>query len=114
MRARAVGSGVDPGDPAELHLLADLVGVPHDHRLEELAPGALGLATLARRLSFTEVRGPGAAAIRLEGADGGSATGEARASENEDPVAIAEKCSGDGLRGVRIHIDLTTTPSISG
>jgi hypothetical protein len=66
------------------------------------------------RFTFSEVRGPGAAAIRLEGADGGSATGEARASEDEDPVEIAERCGAEGLRSVRIHIDLATTPSISG
>ena len=66
------------------------------------------------RFRFSEVRGPGTAAVRLEGADGGSATGEARVSEDEDPARIAAKCGGDGLRQVRIHIDLATTPSISG
>jgi hypothetical protein len=63
---------------------------------------------------FSEIRGPGTAAVRLEGADGGSAAGAARVSENEDPAEIAQKCGGDGLRAVRIHIDLATTPSISG
>jgi hypothetical protein len=63
---------------------------------------------------FSEVRGPGVAAIRLEGSGGGSAAGEARASEKEDPAEILEKCGGQGLRQVRIHIDLATTPSISG
>jgi hypothetical protein len=66
------------------------------------------------RFRFSEVRGPGAGAIRLEGASGGSAAGEARVSEEEDPLRIAEKCGGKGLRSVRIHIDIATTPSISG
>jgi hypothetical protein len=63
---------------------------------------------------FSEARGPGAAAIRLEGARGGSATGAARVSEDEDPARIAQACSGSGLRQVRIRIDLATTPAISG
>jgi hypothetical protein len=66
------------------------------------------------RFRFSEVRGPGTAAVRLEGEGGGSATGEARVSEDEDPARIAAKCGGDGLRRVRIDIDLATTPSISG
>jgi hypothetical protein len=66
------------------------------------------------RFRFSETRGPGTAAIRLEGAAGGSAAGEARASETEDPVEIAQRCGGAGVRSVRIHIDLATTPSISG
>jgi hypothetical protein len=63
---------------------------------------------------FSEVRGPGFGAITLDGADGGSAAGEARVSEDEDPLEIADKCSGKGLRQVRIDIDLATTPTISG
>jgi hypothetical protein len=66
------------------------------------------------RFRFSEVRGPGTAAVRLEGAGGGSAAGEARVSEDEDPARIAERCGGAGLREVRIHIDIATTPSISG
>jgi hypothetical protein len=66
------------------------------------------------RFRFSEVRGPGVAAVRLEGVAGGSAAGEARASEEEDPVAIAQKCSGAGLAEVRIRIDLATTPALSG
>jgi hypothetical protein len=66
------------------------------------------------RFRFSEVRGPGVAAVRLEGVAGGSAAGEARVSEEEDPVAIAQKCSGAGLAEVRIDIDLATTPEISG
>jgi hypothetical protein len=66
------------------------------------------------RFRFTEVRGPGAGAIRLDGAGGGSATGIAAVSADEDPVAIAQKCSGDGLRRVRTDIDIATTPSMAG
>jgi hypothetical protein len=66
------------------------------------------------RFRFSEVRGPGTAAVRLEGTGGGSAAGEARVSEDEDPARIAEKCGGAGLREVRIHIDLATTPFITG
>jgi hypothetical protein len=66
------------------------------------------------RFLFSEVRGPGVAAVRLEGARGGSAAGEARVSEEEDPVQIAQQCSGPGLRSVRIDIDIATTPSLSG
>jgi hypothetical protein len=63
---------------------------------------------------FSEVRGPGAGAIRLEGARGGGATGAARVSDDEDPVRIAEACSGTGLRQVRIEIDIATAPAIAG
>jgi hypothetical protein len=63
---------------------------------------------------FSEVRGPGAGAIRLDGARGGSAAGTARVREDEDPVRIAQECSGSGLRQVGIRIDLATTPAISG
>jgi hypothetical protein len=64
--------------------------------------------------AFSEIRGPGAAAIVLDGAAGGSAAGEARVSDEEDPVAIAQKCSGEGLTEARINIDIATTPAISG
>jgi hypothetical protein len=76
--------------------------------------GSIRLQGERIRFRFSEVRGPGSAAVRLEGANGGSAAGEARASETEDPVEIAQKCGGTGVRAVRIHIDLATTPSISG
>src|SRR5918992_1231188 len=54
---------------------------------------------------FSEVRGPGAAAISLQGEDGGGAGGAAAVSEDEDPAEIAEKCGGEGVRqvGIRIH-----------
>jgi hypothetical protein len=64
--------------------------------------------------AFSEIRGPGAAAIRLEGAAGGSAAGEATVSTEEDPVAIVQKCSGEGLTEARIDIGIATTPVISG
>jgi hypothetical protein len=66
------------------------------------------------RFLFSEVRGPGAAAVRLEGRGGGSTAGEARVSADEDPVEIAQKCSGQGLDVVRIDIDIATTPALSG
>jgi hypothetical protein len=66
------------------------------------------------RFRFSETRGPGFGVIRLEGADGGSAAGEARASEDEDPGEIALKCMGEGLRRVGIRIDIATTPALSG
>jgi hypothetical protein len=66
------------------------------------------------RFRFTEVRGPGAGAITLEGAGGGSAAGAARVSQDEDPLEILRKCSGSGLRQVGIDIDIATTPAMSG
>lgn len=60
------------------------------------------------------MRGPGAGAIRLEGSHGGAAAGAARVSDDEDPVRIAEACSGAGLRQVRIQIDIATAPAIAG
>ncbi len=66
------------------------------------------------RFRLTETRAAGAAALDLEGAHGGSATGEARVSEEEDPAEIAEKCSTSGLRRTGVNIDLTTRPAISG
>ena len=76
--------------------------------------GVLKLAGKRLRFSFDEVRGPGTAAIRLEGRRGGSASGAANVSSREDPVAIAAACGGAGLREVEIEAQLATTPSISG
>jgi hypothetical protein len=45
---------------------------------------------------------------------GGSAAGEARVSAEEDPVGIAQKCGREGLRRVRIDMDIATTPAITG
>jgi hypothetical protein len=66
------------------------------------------------RFLFSEVRGPGAAAVRLEGRDGGSAAGEARVSDDADPLEIAQKCAGQGLDSVPIDIDIATSPALSG
>jgi hypothetical protein len=33
---------------------------------------------------------------------------------DEDPVEIARKCAGDGLRTAHLELDLATTPEISG
>ena len=63
---------------------------------------------------FFEGRATAVAAIRLEGRDGGSATGEAHASEEEDPVEIAERCAGKGVHRAHADISLATTPAISG
>ena len=80
------------------------------------AAGAGFLRIRGERIDFrfSEVRGPGAGAIRLEGVHGGAAAGVARVSDDEDPVRIAEACSGAGLRQVRIQIDLATAPAIAG
>ena len=81
------------------------------------ATGAGVLRIQGTRIAFTfsEVRGPGAAAVRLEGAGGGSATGAATASTSEDPAAIAAACASPaGLRSVAIDIQLATSPAISG
>ena len=66
------------------------------------------------RFLFSELRGPGAAAVRLEGRAGGSAAGEARVSVDAGPLEIAPKCSGQGLDSVPIDIDIATTPALSG
>jgi hypothetical protein len=63
--------------------------------------------------AFNEVRGPGVAAIELDGRAGGHAGGEATISQDEDPVAIALACNGAGLREVGIDANLAT-PGISG
>jgi hypothetical protein len=76
--------------------------------------GVLALAGRRIAFAFREVRGPGVAAIKLQGARGGSATGHAAVSPDEDPAAIAAACAGPGLRSVGIDITLATTPSISG
>ena len=76
--------------------------------------GVLRIAGRKIRFAFSEVRGPGAAAVTLQGRAGGSAAGTARVSQDEDPAAIAAKCSSDGLASVHIDINLATTPSISG
>jgi hypothetical protein len=80
---------------------------------------AAGRGTLrfghGRRISFSfsEVRGPGAAALSLEGRAGGQATAEATVSQDEDPAAIALACAGAGLSEVGIDANLATS-GISG
>jgi hypothetical protein len=82
-------------------------GTAEGHGVLRLPDGiAIGAA-------FSEVRGPGAAAIRLQGDAGGEATGEAAASAEEDPAEIAARCAGDGLRTVGIDASLAS-PGISG
>ena len=76
--------------------------------------GALRIAGRRIRFSFSEVRGPGVATVRLEGRRGGSATGTANVSSSEDPAEIAAACGGAGLREVDIEAQLATTPSLSG
>lgn len=76
--------------------------------------GFIRVSGVTLRFGFSEVRGPGAAAIRLDGAGDGSAAGEARVSDEEDPLEIAQKCSAEGLRRVHIDIDIATTPAITG
>ena len=76
--------------------------------------GVLIIAGRKIRFAFSELRGPGTAAVQLKGRAGGSATGSANVSPDEDPVAIAQKCSGEGLSSAHIDINLATTPDISG
>ena len=76
--------------------------------------GVLRIAGREIRFAFSEVRGPGVAAVSLEGRAGGSATGAAHVSRDEDPADIAAKCSGEGLRSAHIDLHLATTPAISG
>jgi hypothetical protein len=66
------------------------------------------------RFLFSEVRGPGVAAVSLQGRAAGSATGTGHVAADENPVDIAQKCSGSGLRTAHLDLDLATTPSISG
>lgn len=54
------------------------------------------------------------APVVLQGRAGGSATGTAHVAADENPVDIAQKCSGSGLRMAHIELDLATTPAISG
>ena len=63
---------------------------------------------------FQEVRGGGGAAITLTGAKAGSAAALATVSNSEDPVQILQRCAGSGLESVRVDVQASTTPSISG
>lgn len=65
------------------------------------------------RFAFSELRGPGVAAITLEGRAGGSAAGVANVSASEDPVETLERCSGSGLRRAQIELRLASL-GISG
>ena len=76
--------------------------------------GYLRIAHRKIRFLFSEVRGPGVAAVSLQGRAGGSATGTAHVAADEDPVEIAQKCSGSGLATAHLDLDLATTPAISG
>jgi hypothetical protein len=76
--------------------------------------GFIRVAGETLRFRFSEVRGPGAGAIRLDGAAGGSAAGVASVSAEEDPAEIARKCGAEGVREARIDISIETTPTISG
>jgi hypothetical protein len=75
--------------------------------------GVLRIAGRRIAFEFSEVRGPGTAAVELKGRTGGSATGTANVSPDEDPVEIAQKCGGEGLSSAHIDIKLATTPAIS-
>jgi hypothetical protein len=66
------------------------------------------------RFKFTEARGAPAAELHLVGAKGGSADGIAHVSEQEDPIAIGQKCMGPGLDQARIEIELGSPSGISG
>jgi hypothetical protein len=66
------------------------------------------------RFRFSEVREVGTATLRLDGAGGGLALGEASVSPEEDPLEILAKCTGKGLDEVAVDISLATTPAISG
>ena len=76
--------------------------------------GVLRIAGRKIRFSFSEVRGPGVAAVSLQGHASGSASGAAHVGQDADPADIAAKCSGAGLDSAHIDINLATTPSISG
>jgi hypothetical protein len=76
--------------------------------------GYLQIGKRRIRFLFSEVRGPGVAAVSLRGRRGGSATGDGHVASDEDPVAIAQKCAGPGLRSAHLDIDLAATPAISG
>jgi hypothetical protein len=80
-----------------------------------VAEGGGYLRYLGHKLNFalTETRATGVALLELRGAGGGDATGEARISEDEDPVEIAQKCAGPGLDRAGLVIDLQS-PGISG
>jgi hypothetical protein len=76
--------------------------------------GVLLIAGRKIQFEFSEVRGPGTAAVQLKGRTGGSAAGTANVSADEDPAEIAQKCGGEGLSSAHIDIKLATTPAISG
>ncbi len=54
------------------------------------------------------------AAFTLNGAQGGSAAGQANISPTADPVALTKACAGAGIAEAPVDIQATTTPSISG
>jgi len=76
--------------------------------------GVLRVGGRKIQFKFSEVRGPGTAAVQLKGRNGGSAAGTANVSADEDPAEIAQKCGGEGLSSAHIDIKLATTPAISG
>ena len=76
--------------------------------------GYLQIGVRRIRFLFSEVRGPGVAAESQQGRAAGSATGTGHVAADENPVDIAQKCSGSGLRTAHLDLDLATTPSISG
>lgn len=76
--------------------------------------GALVFPRHRIRFRLEETRAAAAAALELRGRAGGSASGQARVSEREDPAEIAARCSGRGLRAARVDIDIATSPAISG
>lgn len=56
--------------------------------------------------AFEEVRGPGTATLRYEGAAGGSAVAVAHLSAEQDPVGSVSACADNGLRRVRVSVRL--------
>jgi hypothetical protein len=111
--ARAgIGGGrrlkLEGADIAPRHAVAVAVGHPR-------VAAKVGALRGIRRADVDQ-RGAGQQLELVPGllAEAGSATGTGHVAADENPVDIAQKCSGSGLRTAHLDLDLATTPSISG
>lgn len=73
---------------------------------------AFQYGTISSAISETTV-GP-IAVFTLEGAEAGSAAGQANINPSVGPVAAVQACAGAGLAEAPVDVQVATTPSISG
>ena len=80
----------------------------------QIGTGALLFPGGEIKFGLSETRAVSAALLTLTGRNTGSAAGVAAISQSENPLTLAQECSGSGIPQVDVTITLHTTPAMSG